>query len=186
MQFPRASIEGTPWIAARCTATRENPLFIRGVHPIAPKQYRFKLQAVLDYRSDQLAQVQQRVAVEEQKRLHLLQRIQETDAFITQAFQEQQQVLTEPVLDPLRLQGFPNYIWRLKQDRFQIFQALQQQEQKLQAMREELKQAMIKKKSLDILKDKDQARYRKQLDKAEEEFLAEIALNRATRQTQQA
>jgi len=81
----------------------------------------------------------------------------------------------------VQLQNFPNYLWRLKQDRFQAFQALQAQERKLMAVREELKQAMIKKKSLDILKDKDLTQYRKQIEKAEEEFLAEIAINRAVR-----
>lgn len=112
----------------------------------------------------------------------ILNRIQEYDTAIEQAFQDQQQALSEPELNPTRLQGFPNYLFRLKQGRFQEFQALQQQEKVLLAVREELKQALIKKKSLDVLKEKDELRYRKQIEKAEEEFLAELALNRRTRQ----
>ncbi|HEY9686353.1 MAG TPA: flagellar export protein FliJ [Coleofasciculaceae cyanobacterium] len=136
----------------------------------------------MDYRSEQLNQAQQKLAEEEQKRFRILQRIREYDTFIEQAFLDQQQALSEPVLDAGRLQGFPNFIWRLKQSRFQEHQALQVQEQKLLGVREELKQALIKKKSLDILKEKDQARYRKKIEKAEEEFLAELALNRLSRQ----
>lgn len=95
-----------------------------------------------------------------------------------------QQGLHQGALNPVQLQHFPDYLWRLKQERFQTFQALQAQEKKMRVVREELKQAMIKKKSLDILKDKDLTQYRKQLEKAEEEFLAEIALNRAARNKQ--
>ncbi|HEY9744858.1 MAG TPA: flagellar export protein FliJ [Oculatellaceae cyanobacterium] len=137
---------------------------------------------MLDYRADQLNRVQQKVAEEEQKRLTILQRIREYDLLIEQAFREQQTAVSQPALNPTQLQNFPNYLWRLKQLRFQETQALAIQEQKLLGMREELKQALIKKKSLELLKDKDHARYRQQLEKAEEEFLAEIALNRSYRQ----
>lgn len=137
---------------------------------------------MLDYRADQLNRVQQKVAEEEQKRLTILQRIREYDLLIEQAFREQQTAVSQPALNPTQLQNFPNYLWRLKQLRFQETQALAIQEQKLLGMREELKQALIKKKSLELLKDKDHARYRQQLEKAEEEFLAEIALNHSYRQ----
>lgn len=137
---------------------------------------------MLDYRADQLNRVQQKVAGEEQKRLVILQHIQEYDLLIEQAFKEQQHALAQPDINPIQLQNFPNYLWRLKQLRFQQHQALQLQEQKLLKVREELKQALIKKKSLDLLKDKDHAQYRQQVEKAEEEFMAEIALNRAYRQ----
>jgi len=135
---------------------------------------------VLDYRTEQLNKVQQKVAEEEQKRASIFNRIREFDTAIEQSLRDQQNLL-QGELNPVQLQNFPNYLWRLKQDRFQAFQALQAQERKLMAVREELKQAMIKKKSLDILKDKDLTQYRKQIEKAEEEFLAEIAINRAVR-----
>ncbi len=147
------------------------------------KKFRFRLQSVLDYRTDQLDLVQQKVAQEESKRLDLLKRIQEYDEAIEHAFQEQQRLLDTPALDLNTVQNFPNYIWRLKQFRFQEFQALQQQETILATVREELKQALIKKKSLDVLKEKEHTRYRKKLEKAEEEFLSEITLNRMSRQS---
>jgi len=134
----------------------------------------------LDYRTEQLNKVQQKMAEEEQKRGKLFNRIREYDTFIEQTLRDQQN-LHQGVLDPQQLQNFPDYLWRLKQDRFQAFQALQVQEKKLAVVREELKQAMIKTKSLELLKEKDLTHYRKQIEKAEEEFLAEIALNRAVR-----
>ena len=48
-------------------------------------------------------------------------------------------------------------------------------------VRTELQQAMVKKKALELLKDKDFTQYRKQIEKVEEEFLAEIAITRAIR-----
>ena len=146
------------------------------------KPYRFKLQTVLDYRAEQLNQIQQKLAIEEQKRLKILQRIAEYDAFIAQAFRDQQQALTEAVLDTPRVQDFPHFLWRFKQNRFQEHQALQAQEQIILQIRDELKQALIKQKSLEVLKDKDQTRYRQKIEKTEQEFLEELTLNRMNRQ----
>lgn len=115
--------------------------------------------------------------------MKLLNRIREYDAVIAQTLLDQQTQL-QGTLNPVQLQNFPNYMWRLKQERFQAFQNLQAQEKKLLTVREELKQAMIKKKSLDLLKDKDYTQYRKQIEKAEEEFLAEIAITRSIRNKQ--
>jgi flagellar export protein FliJ len=150
---------------------------------IALKQYRFKLQAVLDYRAEQLNKVQQKVAEEEHKKQLIQKRIQEFDMVIDQAFQDQQQQVNSGMLDFSQLQHFPDYIWRLKQNRFQQYQALQAQERVLNNLRNVLQQALIKKKALDTLKEKDFAKYRKELEKVEEEFLAEIALTRATRKS---
>jgi flagellar export protein FliJ len=135
----------------------------------------------LDYRAEQLNTVQQKVAEEEQQRAKILKRIQEYDMVIEQSLRDQQTQL-QGTLNPIQLQNFPNYLWRLKQERFQSFQELQAQERKLLMVRAELKQAMVKKKALDLLKDKDYTQYRKQIDKVEEEFLAEIAITRAIRQ----
>ncbi len=125
--------------------------------------------------------IQQKVAEEEQKKFLIQKRIQEFDTIIGQAFSELQNQLESGLLDPTQLQHFPNYIWKLKQSRFQETHALQAQEQKLRDMRTLLQQALIKKKSLDTLRDKDFVKYQKTIEKAEEEFLAEIALTRATR-----
>lgn len=135
----------------------------------------------MDYRAEQLNIIQQKVAEEEQKKFLIQKRIQEFDTIIAQAFIDQQNQLETGLLDPTQLQHFPNYIWKLKQSRFQETHALQAQERTLMDMRTFLQQALIKKKSLDTLRDKDYAKYLKIIEKAEEEFLAEIALTRATR-----
>jgi flagellar export protein FliJ len=135
----------------------------------------------LDYRAEQLNIIQQKVAEEEQKKFLIQKRIQEFDAIIAQAFTDQQNQLETGILDPAQLQHFPNYIWKLKQSRFQETHALQAQERTLMDMRTILQQALIKKKSLDTLRDKDYAKYLKTIEQAEEEFLAEIALTRAIR-----
>ena len=120
------------------------------------------------------------MAEEEQKRAKILNRIQEADVLIEQSLRDQQNQLHGEI-NPVQLQNFPNYLWRLKQDRFQAFQDLQAQEKRLLMVRTELQQAMVKKKALELLKDKDFTQYRKQIEKVEEEFLAEIAITRAIR-----
>jgi flagellar export protein FliJ len=136
---------------------------------------------VLDYRAEQLNRIQQRFAEEEQKRAALFNRIREYDQAMTQTLQDQQQ-MQQGSMNPVQFQAFPNYLWKLKQERFQVFQSLQAQERKLLAIREELKQAMIQQKSLERLKEQNLQQYRQQIEKAEEEFLSEIAINRAIRQ----
>jgi len=136
---------------------------------------------VLDYRAEQLNRIQQRFAEEEQKRATLFNRIREYDQAMTQTLQDQQQ-MQQASMNPVQFQAFPNYLWKLKQERFQVFQNLQAQERKLLAVREELKQAMIQQKSLERLKEQNMQQYRQQIEKAEEEFLSEIAINRAIRQ----
>lgn len=137
------------------------------------------MQTVLDYRTEQLNHIQQKAAIEEQKRLSILRRIQEYDALIEQSFRDQQALFQQGTLDLTQAQSFPDYVLRLKQYRFQEFGALQAQERQLVAIRNDLKQAHIRKKSLEVLKDKDYTRYQKQVEKVEEEFLAEIALMRS-------
>ena len=136
---------------------------------------------MLDYRAEQLNRIQQRFAEEEQKRAALFNRIREYDQAMTQTLQDQQQ-MQQASMNPVQFQAFPNYLWKLKQERFQVFQNLQAQERKLLAVREELKQAMIQQKSLERLKEQNLQQYRQQIEKAEEEFLSEIAINRAIRQ----
>lgn len=139
------------------------------------------MQTVLDYRAEQLTRIQQKAAEEEHKRLQIVQRIQEYDALIEQSFLDQQTLLSGESLNLAQAQNFPQYVLRLKQYRFQEFRYLQEHEQQLLHIREALKQAHIRKKALEILKDKDYDKYRKHLEKAEEEFLAELALTRSQR-----
>ena len=152
------------------------------MYPIALKKYRFRLQTVLDLRSSELDLARQRVADEERKRLGIQERIAQYDQMIEQAFAEQQQRLNDPELDIAQACEFPNYIWRIKQFRFEEYTRLEKQEKILAEAREQLRQFMIRKKSMDVLKTKDQERFNQKIDKLEDDFLSELALTRYHRQ----
>lgn len=143
------------------------------------KRYRFRLQSVLDLRIEELNRVQQRAATEELKRVQILQRIQAADDMISQGFQEQEKILNNAAgIDFNTVQQFPHYLMRLRQTRWIEATTLQNHERVLIQVREELKQAMIRKKALETLKEKDMLRHRLATEKAEEENLAEIVLMR--------
>ena len=97
--------------------------------------------------------------------------------------QEQQEILNRSALDPTLTQSFPHYLMRLKQERFQAYRRVLAQEQQLQRIRQELQQALIKKKSLDILKEKQEQDFLKKIEQSEAAFLDEIALNRNYRES---
>ena len=142
------------------------------------KRYRFRLQAVLDYRTEQMNRMQQKLAIEEHKRMQIVQRIREYDELIQDSFRQQQELLGAQSLDLAEIQQFPHYVLRLKQGRYQEQLALQEQERHLRLLREEMKQAMIRKKSLDLLKDKGLKKHRTAMEKAEEDALADLVLAR--------
>lgn len=150
------------------------------IRVIVQKQYRFKLQSVLDYRERQLNAVQQKVAQEENRRMQIVSRIAECDTVIGEAFREQQ-ISMAGELDLMRMQNFPHYILRLREQRAEACQALRVQERRVAVVREELHQALIRKKALETLKNKDFARYRREAEQVEAAFLEEIALSRAVR-----
>lgn len=142
------------------------------------KKFQFRLQTVLDYRSDQLELVQQKVAEQQAVRNELIRKIEEYDRLIAVAFQEQQEALMSG-FNPDTANNFPNYIWRLKHLRFQEHQSMQNHEiQVLNPAKQELKEALVKKKSLDLLKEKQEKEYLKAIDKEEELYLAELTQNR--------
>jgi flagellar export protein FliJ len=150
----------------------------RSAKAIALKQFKFKLQAVLDFRSEQVDRIQLQVAEEEKKRGEILARIEESEVAIQHSLAEQQQVLSASKLDPSQAQVFSGYLRRLRLKVFQEQRALALQEQRIREVRETLKQALIKKKALELLKEKEWTRFKKTVEKAEEAFLSELALNR--------
>ena len=149
------------------------------------KKFRFSLQTVLDYRKDQVDLVQQKLAGEERIRQDILQRLREFDQLIEQAIDDQREVLNQSRIDIRQAQYFPQYLMQLKERRFYEVQRLQQQEAILLQIRQELKQALIKMKSLDVLKDKQHNQFLRAIDKAEEETLSDITMARIARRIQQ-
>jgi flagellar protein FliJ len=142
------------------------------------KRYRFRLQAVLDYRTEQMNRMQQKLAIEEHKRMLVVQRLHEYDDLIEDSFRQQQALLGANSFDLNEVRQFPHYVLRLKQSRYQEQLVLQEQERHLRVLREEMKQAMIRKKSLELLKDKGLQTHRFEMEKAEEEALADLVLAR--------
>lgn len=147
------------------------------------KGFQFKLQAVLEYREKEVDQQQAKVAEEEMKRLEIFQQIQLRDEAISQAFLDQQEAMSQPQLDLNRATVFAAYLNRLKNEKAALQVALSQQAQRVNKAREALKQAVIKKKSMELLKEKEHERFRKKMEKAEEAFLSELALNRMIHQS---
>jgi flagellar export protein FliJ len=148
---------------------------------MSAKPQPFKLQTVLDYRSEQLDAAQQALATEENKKQQLTQQLQQYDTMITETLNTQSQSLANGELPLEKLQAFPNYLIRLKQDRSQIYHQLLAHEQQLLQAREKLKHAHIQQKSFQILKDKHQQRVEQAQHKADETLMNDIALNRSSR-----
>jgi len=141
------------------------------------KRFQFRLQTVLDYRTEQLDQAQQAVAREQTRLNALKQQLAETDTFIETTLQEQAERQRSEDFDIAQAVAFPHYLIRLKEQRAQQYQAIQQQEIVLNQTRQALKEALIQKKSLDCLKDKQQTQHNQQIEKHQEQVLEEIALN---------
>ena len=146
------------------------------------KRFRFKLQTVLELRTQQLEQVQQKIAVEEQKRMSFVQQINSLTQTINHAFDEQNaQYEANPIVDIHASARFSQYIHRLKTQRLLQYRLLQQQEHQMLSIRQELQYYLIKKKSLEKLKEKHHKQFLKMVEHEEEKFLSEIALNMANR-----
>lgn len=138
---------------------------------------------MLEYRSREADQAQHKVSLEEKKRVEILQHLRTRESEIQQAFQEYQESLDGGLFDPSMSQVFTAYVQRLKNEKAQLEVFLSQQAQRVNQAREILKQATIKKKSIELLKEKEQVRFKKKLEKVEEAFLSELALNRIIHQS---
>ncbi len=145
------------------------------------KQFSFKLQAVLDYRSEQLERVQQKVAQEEKNRMDIVHKIEGIDQTVQQAFEDYNKTLQQQSLDVVTSRQFSQYV-ELKKAKRKIYEShLCEQEKVLNKNRLELQAHLIRKKSLDLLKEKHYKQFLKNIEKEEEKFLSEIALNRMAR-----
>lgn len=145
------------------------------------KKFQFKLEAVLVYRREQVDLVRQALAEQERTHREILQRIAECDGIIANALSEQQTRMIgecDGELDLKQAQYFPQYLLRLKEQRFQEYQRLQQQEQIILETRTVLKDALVKQKALEVLKEKQEKRFIKAIEKAEEEVLADLVMGR--------
>ncbi|MGE0200053.1 MAG: flagellar export protein FliJ [Candidatus Melainabacteria bacterium] len=141
------------------------------------KRFQFRLQTVLDYRTEQLDQAQQAVAREQTRLNDLRRQLSETDTFIESTLQQQAERQQSGDFDIAQAVAFPLYLIRLKEQRALQYQAILQQETLLNEARAALQEALIRKKSLDCLKEKQQTQHTRQIEKHQEQALEEIALN---------
>lgn len=98
------------------------------------------------------------MAAEESRRLKILGRIAEIDAAIETSYVDYRRLSEEGLLPMASSENFSGYLARMKTQRGDRQRDLAEQEKRLDAVREELKAAMIRKKSLELLKDKQAKR----------------------------
>lgn len=110
------------------------------------------------------------------QRQQRLDRIAQINANIEQAFAEQQAALLNNQADLSQGRYFHQFVWRLKAQREVVEAEIAKIDQILRKMQEDLKQAMIKQKSLEKLREKAQRQHQKHMHKLEDDFLGELAL----------
>lgn len=141
------------------------------------KKFRFHLQAVLDIRAERLRQAQLAFAVEEQKRMKIIHQIDEVQHGIERAFDDYNDLTDRGLLPLVSSELFSAYIQRQRQQVVGLTAKKQQQEKEMTSAREFLRQSLAQHRSMELLKEKHWKQYLKEIDKQEEETLAEIALN---------
>lgn len=146
---------------------------------MASERFHFRLQTVLDFRAEQVNRIQLKVAQEERKARAIQDKIQAIDTGVVTAIADQNRMMSDPNgWDPILGKGLVNYLQLLRQYQQTYRQMLARQDQVLNTVRQELRQAVIGQKSLEILKEKEARRHRRNMEKTEENFLSELALNR--------
>lgn len=152
----------------------------RGDALISTRPFRFKLQPVLDVRARELDDVLQRLAQEETKRQAILRQIEGVEAAMEGAYHDYHRLADKGQLPMVSSERFSSYLSRLKTRRSTYQQHLAEQDARVNAVREELKTARIRQKSLELLKDKQAKRFQTFLLKEEEKFASEMTLIRWT------
>lgn len=137
-------------------------------------------------RERELEQVELWVAREEQARQVLITKINQHDAAMARAMAEYNRLADNG--EALRIeisQGASDVMHRLRVERANVMQHLAVQEQRCVQVKELLKTAHIRKKSLEHLKEKARKAFDLKQLKDEEVFLAELTQNRFIRDQQQ-
>jgi len=137
-------------------------------------------------RERELEQVEQWVAREEHARQMLLREIEAYDAAMAKAMLEYNRLAESEAGVHLEIsQGASDVMQRLRIERANVMQKLAVQDQRCAQVRELLKTAHIRKKSLEHLKEKAQKAFDLKLLQEEEFFLAELAQNQFIRNQRQ-
>jgi flagellar export protein FliJ len=125
-------------------------------------------------RTRQLEEVQQRFAVQMRRVVEIQTLIQETQDQIQQYLNPQKPDAFDPIISQQRFR-FVQYL-KLQLDFFQ--RTLQQEEIKLNALREEMRLAHVKKKSLEQLEENQRKTFLKALEEQESKEIEDLVMAR--------
>ncbi len=118
------------------------------------------------------------MAVEEQKRLAILNTIEAHADNIANALISYRETVEMPGFNVALVQNFTHFLDRLKiQKRIQE-RLLEKQDKNVNQARETLKFFLMKQKSLELLRDKAEREFKTQLEHLEQQVLEEISQNR--------
>ncbi len=113
--------------------------------------------------------------------MDIVHKISGVDETIQQAFNDYNKTLHQDKLDLATSKQFSQYI-QLKKTRRKVYESyLTEQEKMLNSVRVELQAYLVRKKSLDLLKEKHYKQFLKEIEREEEKFLSEMTLNRRAR-----
>jgi len=122
------------------------------------------LQALLNVRARELEAVQQRFAVQQQRVAGLHLKLTEARDQVYAALHPEQSQTVEPMIASQRFQ----YVQFLKMQVTHILESIQLEERVLEKIREEMRVAYTKKRSLERLAEKQEAAYLKEIERLEE------------------
>ncbi len=145
-----------------------------GEKTIAVKAFQFKLKPVLEMRIRELEEVQQRFALQQHRVVELRRLIEE----IKDQLQAQFISEIEDIVDPIVSQQRFKYIQYLKMQIEHIRAALHREEQVLEKIRQEMGQAHIKKKTLELLEDKQKKAFLLNIETQEIKEMEDIIISR--------
>lgn len=148
-----------------------------GERTIGAKAFQFKLKSVLEIRERQLEEVQNRFAVQQHRVLDITTMLAETQAEI------KQQLIASPeeVVDPVLSQQRFRYLQYLKMQVDNLRETLRKEEQILNVLREEMRQAHIRKRSLELLEEKQRKVYVKTIEDQEMKEMEDLVIARQHR-----
>lgn len=139
------------------------------------KGFSFNLQGVLDWRAQAADRVQERLAAEERQLADINARIEFNRQAIREAFDEQQgQQQTTGGVNSFWQANFTQYIQTMRNQEAELQKGYSRQLQVVSRLRLELRQARLKQKSLEMLRDRQKSALMQKITKAEEDELAEI------------
>lgn len=129
---------------------------------------------MLDLRIRQLESIQHNFAIQQNRVLHIEQLLLE----VKEQLQEQLTAKPMQVVDPLLAQQQFQYVQYLKMQVEHFRETLKKEESLLERVREEMRQAHVRKRSLELLEEKQRKTYIKKLEEQEAKTIEDLVISR--------